>query len=126
MTVADFDALRLVKLEKRPDDPTRKWYAADPDRMYPAMLVYLQEAQDTDLGEIPQPVQQYVMAVQTADFPKRAWGDALGSSDGLRDDRRYHRGALLELSRLAFTALLRAQVDEPIGLHILPADQWRL
>jgi hypothetical protein len=120
-----FDPKKLVKPDGR-DDDQYTWFVADTDKVYPAMLQYLEVMRDAPLEDVPEEVRQYAAALQAYECDKRAWRDALGPADNLNNKQRAERRDLLELARLTFTALLRAHNYGPIGIHWTASPQWRL
>lgn len=100
-------------------------FEVDPRLMYPAMLDFLRAAAD---GDRPYPPEVARHVAQAAAAPADAWDLARrdGDPDDLTGHQRAARAALLEVARLAFTALLKHREGRAIGVRILDRPRWRL
>jgi hypothetical protein len=107
------DISAFVKPEYRPpsDDPMQRgrvWFSVDPDMMYPAVLKEMNA-----LGKLTKD------ECDLACMPYRL---------SRRDDPLLHarRAEIIKSARLLFTAFLRENAKQPIGVHILKGSgQWR-
>lgn len=117
MNVMDF-----VTVEDRPGDVT--WFAVDPATMYPAMIDYIATVLAENRG-VGQHLATHLAAARR--LPAGALELALQPREGLSKKDRETRTEALEVARRWFTAQLHAAIgNEPMGVHILKNDDWRL
>lgn len=132
--------------EARFASPPRKWFAVDPDRMFPAVIGLIRAGakptdrsglvdgelvRDEDAAKYLRDLARVSHATQALDdallpLVERAEGDPLPPAETLDAPRRAARAAVLETARLWFTNELQRAVGGPIGVHILKRERWRL
>jgi len=101
----------------------RNWFQVDPDVVYPRTIRYIRQLVSGEL-ENPMCISLYMAPIRA--LPASAWSLAgLAKGETAPGDLKMRETAL-ELVRLVFTAVLRDQVGESIGLRILKRERWRL
>jgi hypothetical protein len=133
----DYFVLRYAKPEKR-NDPQYKWYAFEPNVIYPVTVKRIQEvvASREIPGELvdskPTPgVDPYSVAINYANWakalPDDAWTFALKTRDSfILPQEITLRAEALNLARLWFTQALSVAVGEAVGVHILNDERYKL
>jgi len=118
------EALVTVRKEKRRDE--WEWFQVSPDDLYPATLDYIAEML-SGKELVPSYLRKEMEAARK--LPAKAWECARQH----REDTFWPallgiRAAALEHARRVFTAILRAEHDAPIALHITadPTGKWKL
>ena len=137
----DFDALKMVVLEKRAKEKDRKWFEADPAKIYPATVKRIKQV--IKGGILPEELLDYspdrdpmvspgagaMMYVRDAkQINANAWIWALKPRSGFTKAEQIGARALaLEIARRWFTRALHMQLKgEPLGLHITKNEDYRL
>jgi len=117
--------LDYVQKEDRPGTD-RDWFLLDPDIVYPVALEHLEKLVKK---EIDTPSYLTRCVTDARKLPATAFDLARkGFSDKFTQEERADRAGALEGARLVFTALLREQNGEPIGVHIIKGikTDWKL
>lgn len=117
------NVFELVTQEDRPDG--RVGFVVNPDALYRAAIEHIRQRLDLQarpggyLGQLFDMVQE---------LPDVAFEWALRPlSDDFTPEEREMRAAVLELARKWFTEVLHQAIgQEPMGLHILKDERYRL
>ncbi len=137
----DFDALKIVVSVERKKEKDRRWFEADPAKMYPATITRIKQVikqgilpselldYSSDRDPMVSPGAGAMMYVRDAkQVNANAWTWALKPRSGFTKAEQIGVRALaLEIARRWFTRALHMQMEgKAIGLVITKNEDYRL
>jgi len=123
----------IAKQFVKPTEPRKfegqgeAWFETDADEMYPAMIGHIQDLLALPAKRSNTESERFYLQLASK-LPGDAWINALRDKgiDGLSNNQVLARAKALEIARKFFTAKLREEQGEVMGLRIVGGEKWKL
>jgi hypothetical protein len=124
----------IAKQFVKPSEPSqmfeadgRPWFEVNADEMYPAMIEYILDLVAHPEKRSNTESERHYLNLASK-VPHVAWANALAAEDPteLTPEDLHDRAVALEIARKFFTAKLREEIGEMMGLRIAGSEKWKL